>query len=288
MQLVACSHSGETLAHRRVVRSYARLAGATLFLLGGVALSACGPDVKYPSCETDEHCKQDASGNAITEYCVNQKCQECREDTHCQEGYECKSGRCEEKSECPCEAPKICENKKCVDPECVSDEDCAAGKQCESNVCVDAGCTTDQECGAGMVCTEGVCEAAADEVSAACRPVDASSGDVVALGVVRFDFDQADLRADARQTLEQNAECLREAPDVRVVMEGHCDERGTQEYNLALGERRAAAVRSYLQNLGIDSSRLRVVSKGENEPVCSSSSEDCYARNRRVEFKQQR
>lgn len=264
------------------------LAGLSMALVGLTAV-ACGPDVKYPNCETDEQCTADSAGNPIKEYCVNQKCQECREDSHCGADQTCKSGRCEKRSECPCEAPLVCELDKCVQPECVTNDDCEGGKQCEANRCVDAGCTTDQECGGGMACIDGVCQAGSStQISSECRPMNASDGEVVALRSVRFDFNQADLRPDSRSALEANAECLRQAPEVAVVVEGHCDERGTQEYNLALGERRAAAVRSYLQNLGIENSRIKIISKGENQPVCTSSSEDCYEQNRRVEFIQRR
>ena len=75
---------------------------------------------------------------------------------------------------------------------------------------------------------------------------------------------------------------------ITLVLEGHGDERGTQEYNLALGERRATAVRSYMRNLGIDQNRMKTRSMGENQPLCNDSSEECYSRNRRVNFVQQR
>jgi peptidoglycan-associated lipoprotein len=113
------------------------------------------------------------------------------------------------------------------------------------------------------------------------------SGEVVALGTVNFDFDRYELTLDARGALEQNAKCLEEAPGVTIVIEGHCDERGTQEYNLALGEKRANTVKSYLRNLGVDTSRMQTRSKGENEPVCNGAGENCYSQNRRVQFIQE-
>lgn len=273
---------------RATPRRHAPLSAAALSL-GMVLLGqGCGSDVKYPQCETDEQCKQDASGNAINEYCVNKQCQQCREDAHCEAGQVCANGRCQQASECPCEAPLVCQNDKCVQPECVTNEDCEAGKICDANVCVDAPCTTDQECGAGMVCNDGVCEATSDQISSECRPMSPEAGEVVALQVVSFEFDKAELTPSSRQALEHNAECLRQAPDLVVVLEGHCDERGTQEYNLALGDRRAHTVKEYLENLGVEASRLRTVSKGKNEPICTQSSESCYAKNRRVQFVQRR
>jgi peptidoglycan-associated lipoprotein len=255
----------------------------------GLVVAACGPEIKYPSCDTDADCKTNAEGTGVDEYCVNQKCQECREDTHCDAGQECKSGRCEAKSECPCDEPLICQLKKCVQPECVTDEDCSDGKKCESNTCMSAGCTADQECGAGMTCNNGVCEqAGVDKISAACRPMEAGGGDVIAMRTVTFEFDKADLSVQTRKALDENAECMRQAPGVTIVVEGHCDDRGTQEYNLGLGERRSNAVMSYLSNLGIETDRMRTVSKGKNEPVCRQATDSCYAKNRRVKFIQSR
>jgi len=103
------------------------------------------------------------------------------------------------------------------------------------------------------------------------------------LGSVYFDYDSAVLRADATGTLKKNAETMRGAPDVVVTLEGHTDERGTEEYNLALGERRAEAVRTYLVDLGIPASRLRVVSFGEAKPAVMGHDESAWKWNRRVE-----
>jgi peptidoglycan-associated lipoprotein len=101
---------------------------------------------------------------------------------------------------------------------------------------------------------------------------------------VYFDFDQADLRPEARERLSQNAAWLRDNPDYTATIEGHCDERGTNEYNLALGERRANAAKSYMVSLGIDGGRLDTISYGEERPVCTESTEGCWQRNRRAHF----
>ncbi len=102
---------------------------------------------------------------------------------------------------------------------------------------------------------------------------------------VYFDFDRADLSAEARAALEHNARYLRQAADVRLLIEGHCDERGTHEYNLALGQLRASATREFLIRLGVDSDRLGTISYGEHEGVCFASNEDCWGRNRRAYFR---
>ena len=99
-----------------------------------------------------------------------------------------------------------------------------------------------------------------------------------------FDLDKADIRSDARTALAKTADFLRNYPQVRVVIEGHCDERGSTEYNLALGDRRAAAVKEYLVSLGIGADRMSTVSYGKEKPFCMESNEDCWQRNRRGHF----
>lgn len=104
------------------------------------------------------------------------------------------------------------------------------------------------------------------------------------LGDVFFSFDQYVLDPDARSALERNARYLQDHTGLTVAIEGHADERGTNEYNLALAERRAQAVKRYLEALGIDSGQARTVSYGEEKPFCSESGEDCWSRNRRAHF----
>jgi peptidoglycan-associated lipoprotein len=101
---------------------------------------------------------------------------------------------------------------------------------------------------------------------------------------IHFDFDKADLREGDRQGLSKNAEVLKKFDFLKVTIEGHCDERGTVEYNLALGERRARAAYDYLISLGVPGERLKTVSYGKEVPVCQESSEACWARNRRDKF----
>ena len=102
--------------------------------------------------------------------------------------------------------------------------------------------------------------------------------------MIFFDFDRSDLREDARQTLQLKAEALRQFPDIRIRIEGHADERGTVEYNLALGERRADAARAYLIDLGIDSDRMTTISYGEERPQVQGQNEAAWSQNRRDEF----
>jgi peptidoglycan-associated lipoprotein len=99
-----------------------------------------------------------------------------------------------------------------------------------------------------------------------------------------FDFDKAEIRPDAREALQKTADFLKKYPQARVVIEGHCDERGSTEYNLALGDRRAAAVKEYLVNLGIPAANLNTVSYGKEKPFCMEHNETCWQMNRRGHF----
>ena len=104
------------------------------------------------------------------------------------------------------------------------------------------------------------------------------------LADVTFDYDMSLIRDDQRALLQKNADYMRRWTAVRVTIEGHADARGTNEYNLALGERRGSAVRDYLVGLGIAAERMVVISKGEETPLCTEETEGCFARNRRGHF----
>ncbi|MGH9369498.1 MAG: peptidoglycan-associated lipoprotein Pal [Thermoanaerobaculia bacterium] len=97
-----------------------------------------------------------------------------------------------------------------------------------------------------------------------------------------FDFDRYELRDDARSALATDSEWLKKFPTIQILIEGHCDERGTNEYNLALAERRANSAKDYLMSLGVDGGRVKTVSYGEERPFCSDSDESCWATNRRA------
>lgn len=103
--------------------------------------------------------------------------------------------------------------------------------------------------------------------------------------MVYFDLDRYDLKPESRQILTRKAEILKQYPEIKLVVEGHCDERGTAEYNLALGERRARAAADYLANLGVAASRLSIVSYGKERPIDPGHNEAAWSKNRRDEFK---
>ncbi len=118
----------------------------------------------------------------------------------------------------------------------------------------------------------------------ASRPPAVSALPPGAIEDVYFDYDRFSLRTDARATLEKNARWLKSKNGVKVLVEGHCDERGTLAYNLVLGERRAQSIKRYLQELGIPASQLRIVSYGKERPFCTEHREACWQQNRRGHF----
>ena len=126
-----------------------------------------------------------------------------------------------------------------------------------------------------MSCSSGRC--------AKTENVSRSLADTCELTNVEFEFNRAQLTAESRDKLQAIADCIQAKTGV-ITIEGHCDERGTEEYNLSLGEERARSVRKYLISLGVSRSRLQIVSKGELEPIDNDSTEDAWSRNRRAQF----
>jgi len=133
-------------------------------------------------------------------------------------------------------------------------------------------------------------ESVSETSSASSTDSTVSAAEAAASGLMRiyFDFDQYLLTGAAKDTLANNAKLLKAAPGVSVKIEGHCDERGSDEYNLALGEKRALATKNYLVSLGVSASRLSTISYGEEMPLDPRSNEAAWAKNRRAEFKVKR
>ena len=197
-----------------------------------------------------------------------------------------KPGECKTSKDCEGQAGfgKICVSGQCA--ECAADTDCKEGFTCQANKCepkpapvVEAPkpeCAADADCGAGMGCQAGKCVST----------VDPACADAAAF-TVNFAFDQADISAASAGTLKNLAACLAKSPVRRVVVDGHCDDRGTTQYNLALGKKRAESVKKYLGDLGAGGA-VSTNTFGEEQPLCREASEDCWARNRRAETKFER
>ena len=116
------------------------------------------------------------------------------------------------------------------------------------------------------------------------RPAPAEFKSIPELRDVFFDFDKATIRPDAARTLDTNIGWLQSNPAALILIEGHCDERGTNAYNLALGERRARAAQEYLVEHGVAAARITIISYGEERPACNARTEACWAQNRRAHF----
>jgi peptidoglycan-associated lipoprotein len=232
-----------------------------LCVSGSLALTACPSKPKNGECKTSQDCAEQTGYGKV---CVEGKCQECSADADCKSGFVCKTNKCTPKAQCG------------------GDTDCPAGQACQGERCVarPAGtCGSDRDCGTGA-CQNGKCVATQSEVSPGAVPSECSDA---AAFTVRFGFDQATLSGDSQGTLQKLSDCLKKAPARRVVVQGNADERGTTQYNVALGSRRAEAVRKYLSDLGAGGT-MDTVSFGKEKPVCTQSSEDCWAKNRRADF----
>jgi peptidoglycan-associated lipoprotein len=179
-----------------------------------------------------------------------------------------------------CHQGEFCVNNLCQ--QCRTNDDCPAGQRCASGACeaIPGYCTNNSQCAAGQVCENNMCVA---QKQAALKPPPAAPAPTgCELTPVYFDYDSSTLSDSARDQLSRNASCLRERGTRGVQLTGMTDPRGTEEYNLALGERRAQSAQQYLKSLGADSS-MSVSSMGEE--MASGSDEAGWARDRRVEFK---
>jgi peptidoglycan-associated lipoprotein len=116
------------------------------------------------------------------------------------------------------------------------------------------------------------------------RPAPKEFTAIPELKPIYFDFDKYDIRPGDAKVLDVNAQWLKSNANQLVLIEGHCDERGTNEYNLALGERRAKSTMNYLVSQGVQASRITIISYGEERPVCTQKNEECWSKNRRAQF----
>ena len=224
--------------------------------MAGLLLLGCPSKPKNGECKSSDDCKEQQGYGKV---CVQGQCQECGQDTDCKAGFVCKANKCEPR------------------PECEGPADCAAGKTCQAGKCVAAApdeCGPDRACGANQECMGGRCVAKAAPVSGPCDQLQS----------VYFGFDESTLTADARAALEADAKCVKEKGG-KLRVEGNCDERGTAEYNMHLGQRRADAVKKYLGGLGLAARDIATVSFGKEKPICTEATEECWAKNRRADLK---
>ncbi len=244
-----------------------RLLAAGCVLLGLGLFAGCGDKPKAPgSCTSEKDCKDGQK-------CFENKCVLCIEDAHCGKGQRCSAGACVAKPECEkddeCSPGKVCQAGKCKS--CAMDSECGPGGSCEAGACKTAqACTKDDDCADDEDCVSGFC-----------RRAGATSTNVggCQLATVFFGYDDSSIQASERDRLDGNAACIEKTPDKQVFLMGHTDTSGTEEYNIALSERRAQSVADYLSRLGSDPARMQVVPKGETETTGAGDDKD-----RRVEF----
>ena len=234
-----------------------------------LVLLAPGCTPKYPKCNNDKDCKDG-------ELCVNGQCQQCRDDRDCAAGQLCKDGRCEDGAG-RCQSAEDCpEGQACVDNRCVActtDADCGPQGRCQAGRCLKPGsCTTDEDCPENHECQDGRCVA----------PPGSDGSPPCALATIYFDFDEFVISTEASRLLQEAVRCLNSAPARTLRIEGHCDPRGTEEYNLALGDRRGESVKLYLVRLGVAGDRLHVVSKGKLEATGTGPA--TWVKDRKVVF----
>lgn len=239
---------------------------AAFALIFGFAIVSCGDHPKGPGCKSDKDCKKPL-------VCGDNKCVECNQDADCPSGKQCQAHACVAKPQCTkddqCPNGQVCQAGQCKP--CASDGECGPGGSCDAGACKKAKkCAKDDECADDEDCKGGFCE----------KGVKTSTNDATcSLSTVYFAFDQAQIEASERDRLDANATCIGKTKGKNVFLIGHTDTSGTEEYNIALSERRGQTVADYLARLGTDPARMQVVPKGETEPTGLGDDKD-----RRVEF----
>lgn len=157
----------------------------------------------------------------------------------------------------------------------------AADKAAAEKVVIDTKAADDAKAAAARLAAEEAARKAAEAERAAAFKRAAEA----ALKNIHFDYDKSDIKESDRALLQGIADFLKAYPTAKLEIEGHCDERGTNEYNLALGNKRAAAALAYLKTLGVDEARFTTISYGKEKPLCTEAKEACWSQNRRGEFK---
>lgn len=289
----------------RLAFLFRRVSLLVAFVGFAMVLSAC--PCKWPKCGSDSHCKAGKGNNSKDYFCVNGLCIQCKDNGNCAanekcvnnacvaktcDDITCKGGKrcnpstlacewiCQNDGDSPCDGNRcnVCKNHQCVPkpPKCTKSADCPAGQICKNasdscNAVCEGGCDASKPCPKGKKCMNNQCVE-----------------DTCSMSPIYFNFNKYFIRSDAKSGLRSNVECAKKmiAKGKKVMIEGHCDERGTREYNIWLGRRRAKSTKRFLGSLGVAKGSLCTVSKGKEDPaVSNASSESDHQRNRRALFK---
>ena len=248
----------------RGLRFYLAVLAVALVVVALVA-SCKNKKPKTPACAGNGDCQ----GGLV---CVGGQCVECDSDEACGPGQVCREGACQARPECTsdtdCPDGKVCQGGTCQ--ACQDDGQCGPGGKCQNGACQrPTACTTDEQCADDEDCIDGYCQ----------KPWQSTTDTGCPLATIYFGYDEATVGVGERDRLDANASCIEKTPGKTVFVVGHTDATGTDEYNIALSERRAQTAADYLARLGVDPARLQVVPRGETE--LSGLGDD---KDRRVEF----
>ena len=249
----------------RKMKAASRRLSVLVAIALALAIAACGSKPKQPGCKVDKDCKNG-------QVCAANKCVECTDDAQCPKGKSCQANACVAKAQCindeQCPSGQVCQAGACKP--CASDGECGPGGTCSAGLCSrPKKCAKDADCADDEDCKDGLCRKASQPITEGVCP----------LSTVYFTFDSSGIEASERDRLDADNSCISKTKGKNVFLVGHTDTSGTEEYNIALSERRAQAVADYLARLGTDPARLQVVPKGETEPTGLGDDKD-----RRVEL----
>jgi hypothetical protein len=234
---------------------------AWLAVVGGTAAGGCG-GIKYPACDNDTDC----NGDGHKGVCIEHKCVECRDNTNCATGQQCENAACTD-------IPGFCDPTHA----CPSGQSCGVDARCHAAEKVAAApfveCDDTKTCPGGARCENGHCAA----------PVQGGPG-CTDFPSPKFDYEAQDLKGEGRATLERLAQCMTKGTlkGSKVLLTGHCDNRGEQEFNMSLGDYRAEAVKTFLVGLGVSTNDLRTSSRGELD--ATGTDEAGWSVDRRVDI----
>jgi hypothetical protein len=245
----------------RIRAAFGRVAGLAAFSIGVMSLvvGACGGP-RYPSCDNDEQCDNDSHKGV----CVKHLCTQCRDDTQCAKGQACQSGACAAITD-------YCEDDK----GCGSGSSCGANHRCEKKAQPVAvlECDDSHVCAGSARCENGHCV----------TPPEGGPG-CTDFPSPKFDYESPEIQGEGRQVLERLVKCMSVGSlrGARVLLTGHCDERGEYEYNMGLGAERAEGVKRFLVGLGLHGDRITTSSRGKLD--ATGTGEAGWANDRRVDI----
>ena len=244
-----------------------------------VGVSSCSnKNVKPATCTSDAECKYTENGQDIEGICYFGKCQQCVKDSDCRDSQACVANQClnDCESDLECQSGAYCGKSKVCIENCSSEKSCSEGEACISGRCVAgfAACQSNTDCAEGFGCDSGLCSKAGVYQMAMNSECQSDLR-------IHFDFNKFQIKGSEQSVAKKAAECLKANPNAKLRVEGHTDDRGSTEYNLSLGDKRARALKTHLARLGIDPNRVSTISYGSEKPLSREKNEAAWSMNRR-------